>query len=208
MSSNEARASWLDRRPASLPTRRDSYKEWKRGEAVNHFEVTVAANKSLSSSGCSSNSKLATVYVPQNITRKRPGSYPVSFETRVAALLQASKPCVRLHSCRSSELVRGSSFDASASALDGALQLVFLDPPCHDRRLRKSKNFAHDIWSCRGMKNTVELILDLLWRGGDPVLFSPAHLFAGGHTFSAPTSSRRMTARFRHLLGLRAIPLY
>lgn len=107
--------------PAGLPASFDFYKKQESGEAENCFEVTPAAKKGPFNSYSSFDSDFATSFVPQNITRERRGSFSVSVETSAAALLHASKPYFRPHNCRRSDLVHASSFDASASVLDGTL---------------------------------------------------------------------------------------
>lgn len=180
----------LDRRPNGLATRFELYREQERGQLVNQFEVTAAVNKSPSSSDSISASDLTTVFVAQNITRKRPGSSLISLETSVTALLQASRPYFRLPS-RSNDLIRASSSDSSEPVLDGTVQLICTDPPYKLRLLRKARNSADDNRSLRDTKNIAELISDFLRPGGHGTLFCTAQQLSDFHTFScAPKSTQ------------------
>lgn len=100
----------------------------------------------------------------------------------MAALLQASKSYFKLHGCRSSDLIRASFFEASATVLDGAVQLVLTDPPYSARRLKKYKNSIHNNLSFTDMTETVELVGDLLRPGGHAILFCKDQQFAVWHT--------------------------
>lgn len=128
---NECKKSTTsDRQPTGLPTRSESYRDQETGEVANHSRVTAAATRSLLNSSSSSSFDRATIYVSRNITGKRLGRSSGIPETRVAALLQASKPCFKLHICKSSYLVIASSFDASVPVPNGAVQLFITNPPC------------------------------------------------------------------------------
>lgn len=126
------------------------------------FGVTAAAEKSSSGSSSYFDLDFATVFIRQIISKKRPGISSVSLDIRAAALWQESKQYSRLHSCRGSDLEHASSFDGSAPAFDGAVQLVFPELSYNVQRLRKPEKFANDNLSFRDMKITVELIAALL----------------------------------------------
>lgn len=164
----------FDQRPTDVPARLDSYNEQEKGEAASYFEVTAAVKRGLSSSDSGSDNDFAMMFVPQNIPRRRPVSSSVALETSGVALLKASKPYFRLRSCRSSDLVHATNFDASAPVFNGTFQLVLTDSPYKIRRLKKSKNSAHDDLSFRDMKDTVEIIADLLRSYGHAILFCTA----------------------------------
>lgn len=144
--------------------------------------MTAAAKKNLLSTDSSSDCSLATVFVPQHIPMEPPVGSPVTLETNVAAMLQSSRPYYRLHSCRSCDPERASNFDASESVLDVTVQLVVTEPGYNFRLVRKCKNSAHDSPSFRDVKNTVDLITDLLWAGGLVILSCAAHQFAVCHS--------------------------
>lgn len=105
------------------------YKEQERDKIVKLIEVTAAAQKSLSSSDSGSSFHFATVFAPQNLNRERLGSSLVFLERNVAVLLQASKPYLRLHCCRSSAAVHASNSDISAPFLNRTVQLVSTNLP-------------------------------------------------------------------------------
>lgn len=84
----------------------------------------------------------------------------------MTALLQALEAYFRLHCCRSGDVVRLSTFDASLLVLDGAVQPVLTELLYTVRRLEKSMNSAHDSLSFKDTKNTAELIAELLRPGG------------------------------------------
>lgn len=170
------------RRPAGLLTRFNLYREQEDGEAANHFKVEAAAEKGRSSSELCSNSYPDTVYGPHRITRGCQDSSSVSLETSVAALLKAPKPYLGLQNCRSSHLVRSSSFDDSAPVLDATFQLFLTDRPYSLRRLKKSKDSAHDNFSVKDMKNTVKSIAYMLRPGALAILLCRAQEFAVWHT--------------------------
>lgn len=130
----------------------------------------------------SSNSDFLTACVPQDITRKRPGSSSVSLGMSLAALLQTSRPYCRPDNCRSGDLVPASNFDASVPAFNGSVQLFVMDPSYSVRQLRKFKSSAQDEKSAGDMENAVELIADLLGPGRHAILFFTVQQFAVWHT--------------------------
>lgn len=113
-----------------------------RDEIATRFELTNAANKGPFSSYSSPYFDFDTVYVSQSITRECPGTFLFSLEKSVAALLQASKPNSKPHSCRSGDRLRGSSLDSSALVLDGTVQLILTDPLDSGCRIKRPKNSA------------------------------------------------------------------
>lgn len=125
-----------------MPIRFESYRKQKRCEGADHFGVTADAKKGLFSCVAGSDSDFATNYVGHNITRRRPGSCPVSPETSVAALQQAPRPSFRLNSCRGSNLVRASGFDASPQDFYETVQVVLRNLAYNFRRLRKCKTLC------------------------------------------------------------------
>lgn len=151
--------------------------------------MTAGVKKGGFSSGFSSKSDFATLYVSQNIPKKHLGHYSVFHETSAAALLQSLKPYFRLHICRSSDLARASSFESSALVLDGMFQLFLTDPPCSVSGLRKFKKFSQNSLSFEAMKNTVDLTANLLWPGGHTILFYTSRHFFVWHTVFCEHSS-------------------
>lgn len=176
--------------------------------------MTVATKKSLSSSESGSYSYCSTVRVPQNIARVRPGSLSVSLDTSMAALLQVFKRYLRMQSCRSSDLARASNFDVSAPAWDEDVQLVLKSLPWNVRRLRKSKNFAHDTLSFRDRKDTVKFMGQLLRPCGHAIFSCTAwqlslwltSFFAHKSTRNDGSSSSP-ASRSRNTLMVSAAPL-
>lgn len=144
--------------------------------------MTAAAEKGLSFSDSGYDSYLATAYIRRRINKELPGSSSVILEMSLAAVLLESKPYLRLHNCRSSDLLRASSFDASAPVLHGAVQLVLADPPLTFRRVKKSKISVHDSLSVKDKKNTVKLTADSLEPNENSILLCTAQQFAMWHT--------------------------
>lgn len=70
--------------------------------------------------------------------------------------------------------MRARNFDASAAVLNGAIQIVFLDPPYDVRQFRKSKNSAQDSLLLIDVKNTFQLAAGLLGLGEHAVLLCTA----------------------------------
>lgn len=101
----------------------------------------------------------------------------------MAYLLQASKLYSKSHSCRSSDLVRASSLDASALVLDETVQHFLTEPPYIARLTRRTKNFPQDSPSVRDVEHIVKRITDLLQSGGHANLFCTDHKFASRHIF-------------------------
>lgn len=174
----------------------------------------AAASKSPFNSDSRSDSDFAKVYVLQSTIRERPGNSSISLNTNAAALLQASKSDSRLLSRRSYDLVCAKNFDASAPVLDGTVQLVLTDRPYNVWRLTKSKNFGHDSLSAGNMKNTVKLIVDLQWPGGNAILFCIAqqlavwHVLFCAHKFTQNDGSSLSSASMpRDTFVVRAAPV-
>lgn len=153
------------------------------------------------------NSNIFTVSVPQIITKEPLGSSWASFEASRASVVHASKPCLRLH-CRSSDLVRTSTLDASAPVLNETVRLVVTDLPCNVRRLRKCKSSAPDNLSVKDMKNTFGLTANVLRPGGYATPFRTAQHFAVWDTLFFFESSRRMSACLRHMLRHQRVRLW
>lgn len=144
--------------------------------------MKAAAKEGFFVSDSGFDSSVATVHVSQSNTRKHQSSSLVSLEMSLARLLQASRPYCRLCSCRSSDLICASCFDANALVLNGTVQFVVMNPPDNVRQLKKSKNSAHDSLSVRDLKSTFELAADLPRPGEHRTLFCTAQRFFVWHS--------------------------
>lgn len=100
-----AKSTWecstgFNGRQPRIGRRFKGYKEQERAKNGSQFEKTCNAE----AGSFYSKSDLAAVLVPPNVEIKNLASSSASVTTRMAALPQASRRCLRFHECKSTEL--------------------------------------------------------------------------------------------------------
>lgn len=164
----------LTRRALGLPLRFQNYREEERRSVAAHFGAHLTFVESIEAG--SDSDVLPPLHGPAPAPVQT--SVPATLlESSMTLLEHSSKPYFRLYSCESNALVSANNLDVSAPVLDGSVQLVLTDPPYNVRRNRQAKHSTYDELSLSAMRETVEVVAEMLRPGGHAVLFCTAQQF-------------------------------
>lgn len=117
----------------------------------------------------------AALLVLQSLRTRPVISSWTSLDTNMAAMEQLSGRYFRIYECKSTELVSASNEMLSpGSAPDRTVQLLFIDPTYSSRLTKNPTHSAYTELLISDIKETVELVADLLRPGGHAVVFCSA----------------------------------